>query len=146
MAYNPPLIHGPIAPENNPPIEPQFFQPSAFQIAAIALGASTTITTSVDHNYVVGQLVRLTIPQPYGSYQLSEQQGYVTSIPAADQVVLNINSTNANAFIPTIAAPFTLPQIMAIGNIENGTINANGRVNNGTTTPGAFINVSPFLS
>src|SRR5579872_6821588 len=98
MGFTPPLIFGLIAPESNPPINPQYYLPSVFTISALVLGSSTTVTTSVNQNYVVGQLVRLLIPESYGSFQLNGQTGYVTSIPAANQVVVNINSTQANAF------------------------------------------------
>lgn len=141
MSFSPPLIFGPIAPENNPPINPQYYIPNVFDISSIGLGSSTTITTSVDHNYVVGQLIRLLIPLTYGSFQLNGLTGYVTSIPAPDQVVINIDSTNANAFV--IGATTTPAQIVAVGDINSGVINAEGRINNGTFIPGSFINISP---
>jgi len=140
MSFSP--FPGPIAPENNPPINPQYYQPSVFVISDITLGQNTTITTSVDHNYVVGQNVRLLVPPTYGTYQLSELSGYVISIPAADEVVVNINSTNMNAFIPTPAYGPTPPQIVAIGDVNTGQINT-GRSGNPTYIPGSFIDISP---
>lgn len=134
---------GPIAPESNPPINPQYYQPSLFYISAITLGANTTITTSVDHNYVVGQLVKLLIPFTYGAQQLNQQEGYVISIPAPDQVVVNINSIKANAFIPSPTYGPTLPQIIAVGDVNSGQINASGRIQNITYINGSFINISP---
>ena len=62
MAQNS-VISYPTPPYQNPPIEPQFYQPSAFVISAITLGPQTTITTTVNNNYVIGQLCRLIIPQ-----------------------------------------------------------------------------------
>jgi hypothetical protein len=134
---------GPVPPENNPPINPQYYQPSLFFISAIALGNSTTVTTSVNHNYVIGQLVRLLIPPTYGSFQLNEQQGYVTSIPSANQVVVNINSTQANAFVPSPTYGPTPPQIVAVGDQSSGQISATGNVQIKTYIPGSFINISP---
>ena len=134
---------GPIAPESNPPINPQYFQPSLFFITAISLGRTTTVTTSEDNNYVVGQLVRLVIPKAYGSYQLNERQGYVISIPAADQVTLDIDSKGVNTFISSPTGVTTLPQMMAIGDINSGVTNT-GRTGNGTYVPGSFINISPL--
>jgi hypothetical protein len=145
MGYNPPLIFGPIAPENNPPINPQYYQPSVFDITAIALGVNTTVTTSVAHNYVIGQNVRLLIPAAYGSIQLNEQQGLVIAIPATNQVVLNINSAqNVDPFIAMPAYGPTPPQIAAIGDQNSGTINTTGRSNTGTFIPGSFIDISPL--
>lgn len=141
MSHN--IAPGPIAPENNPAIQPQNYQPRRFQISAITLGTNTTVTTSTDHDYVVGQLVRLLIPPTYGSYQLSEQQGMVLSIPAANQVVVSINSAqNVNAFVSSPTYGPTPPQIVAIGDQNSGPINT-GRTNNQTFIDGSFINISP---
>jgi len=135
---------GPIAPENNPPINPQYYQPSVFQITAISLGRSTTVTTSVDHNYVIGQNVRLIIPPTYGSFQLNESQGLVTSIPTANQVVINIDSSsNVNAFVSSPTYGPTKPQIAAIGDVNSGQINSSGPSNTITFIPGSFIDISP---
>jgi hypothetical protein len=141
------VISFPVPPYSNPPIEPQNFQPSQFVITAISFGVNTTVTTSVNHNYVVGQLTRLLIPSKYGSQILNEQIGYVISIPAANQVVLTINSTNSDPFIssPTFL-PFqskTLPQIVAVGDINSGIISSTGRILPTTNIPGSFINISP---
>jgi hypothetical protein len=141
MTFTPPLIFGPIAPESNPPIMPQYYLPSVFTISAITLGSTTTITTSVDHNYVIGQSIKLLIPSAYGSFQLNGQTGNVIAIPAANQVTVNINSIQSNAFV---IGPTTTPaQIIAIGDVNTGPINAQGRMNNGTFIPGSFIDISP---
>ena len=133
---------GPIAVYNNLPIEPQFYQPSRFVISAISLGQTTTITTTEDHNYVVGQEVRLLIPSSFGSYQLNESKGFVISIPASDQFELDINSSmNVDAF--SASSETTQAQCVAIGDINSGQINT-GRTNNLTYVPGSFINISPL--
>lgn len=132
---------GPIALYNNLPIEPQFYQPSRFVISAISLGKTTTITTTEDHNYVVGQEVRLLIPSSFGSYQLNETKGFILSIPSSTQFVLDINSSmNVDAFISSSAT--TVAQCLAIGDVNTGQTNT-GRTNNLTYVPGSFINISP---
>lgn len=206
-------IVGPIAPESNPPINPQNYQPRNYFISAITLGQTTTVTTTANMDYVVGQAVRLIIPNGCGCRQLNETQGFVLSIPAANQIVVGINSSqNVDPFISTVAtitgatqAPscvltatnqfqsgqkvsiagvqgmtqlngntytiltaspttitigvnstlFTaytsggtatitlLPQVLAIGDVNTGQINSNGRSNTGTFIPGSFINISP---
>jgi hypothetical protein len=135
-------IVGPIPPYSNPPIEPQYFQPSNFFISAISLGIRTVVTTSVNHNYVIGQLVRLIIPPSYGARQLNEQLSYVVDIPALNQVALDVNSFNDDAFINSGLA--TPAQINAVGDINNGIISATGRSVPTTNIPGAFINISPL--
>jgi hypothetical protein len=134
---------GPIAPENNPPINPQYYEPSRFVISALTLGIVTNITTSVPHNYVVGQQIRVLIPPFYGTYQISGQQGYVISVPSSTQVIVDINSSGANAFVSSPSYGPTQPQIVAIGDVNSGVINSNGRKGNGTFIPGSFINISP---
>jgi hypothetical protein len=134
---------GPVPPESNPPINPQYYAPRQFFISNVALGTTTTVTTSVNHDYVVGQLVRLLIPPTYGCSQLNEQQGYVLSIPAANEVVVGIYSAGGNAFISSPTYGPTKPQIIAVGDVNNGVINSSGRTNTGTFIPGSYINISP---
>lgn len=124
---------------------PQYFNPSQYFISAIALGMTTLVTTTKDNNYTIGQLVRLLIPPQNGCRQLNEQQGYVLSIPASNQVSLSINSFGIDAFVSTTNPQ--QPQIIAIGDINNGIISTNGKLgsnnNFAPTVPGAFINISP---
>lgn len=141
MAFPYPIT-GPIAPYNNLPIEPQNYNPNAFFISGITTGTSTTVTTTVNQNFVIGQLCRLIIPPTFGCRQLNEQQGYVVAIPNPNQVVLSINSSfNVDPFKSSPA--FTQPQILPVGDINNGTTNATGPNQTGTYIPGSFINVSP---
>ena len=141
MSVQPGVITYPIPPYSNVPIQPQNYQPSQFVISAVTLGQITTVTTSTNHNYVIGQQVRLLIPPTFGCIQLNEQTGYVFSIPAANQVTVNINSTNFDPYVASSAK--TVAQIVAMGDINGGQINANGTVNLNTPVPGAFINISP---
>lgn len=141
MSSQPPLLNGPIPPYTNPPIEPQNFEPSRFVINALSLGITTLVTTSVNHNYVIGNLCRLIIPKGYGCTQLNETQGYVANIPNQNQVELLINSSNGDPFISISLRQ--QPQILAIGDINQGVTNSNGRKSTGTTIPGSFINISP---
>ncbi len=135
---------GPLAPERNPPINPQYYEPSRFVIAAISEGINTIITTEIPHNYVVGQEIRLLIPVFWGAYQLNNQTGFVISIPSSTQVTVSIDSFGASPF--SLASPSPLypqpPQIIAIGDINSGALNQT-RSNNGTYVPGSFRDISP---
>ena len=131
---------GPIAGYNNLPIETGFYQPRVFFIEDVELGPTTTVTTTVDHDYVVGQQCRLIIPPTNGCRQLNEISGLVISIPADDQVILNINSSmNVDLFVTSTSK--TQPQILAIGDVNTGSTNT-GSTNNTTYIPGSFINIS----
>lgn len=142
------FVSGPIAPESNPPIEPQFYEPSQFEISAITLGTTTTVTTlqspfGVDNNYVVGQLVRFLIPSTFGTRQLNGQEGYVIAIPGVNQVTVAIDtSRNYDLFIASPAYAPTAAQIIAVGDVNTGAINTQGRRNNITYIPGSFRNIS----
>lgn len=136
------IFNGPTPAFNNPPIQPQFYKPSRFVISNVVLGQITSVTTTEDNNYVIGQLVRLLIPSSFGCRQLNESLGYVVSIPAPNEVVVAIDSSqNVDPFISSSAR--TKPEILAIGDINSGQINNSGRVANITYIDGSFINISP---
>lgn len=135
------VVSFPIPAYSNLPIEPQFYQPSVFVISAISLGQTTTITTTENMNYVVGQQIRLLIPPSFGSIQLNNQTGYVISLPSANQVEVSINSVYADAFISS-SSKVQSAQIVAIGDINQGYTSTNGPNIPLVTIPGSFINIS----
>lgn len=135
------VVSFPIPAYSNLPIEPQFYQPSVFTISAISLGQTTTITATENMNYVIGQQIRLLIPPSFGSIQLNNQIGYVLSLPAANQVEVSINSTNADAFISS-SSKVQSAQILAIGDINQGYTSSTGQNIPLVTIPGSFINIS----
>ena len=131
-------------PQNNPSINPQYYNPSRFVISAITRGMTTTVTTTADVNYFVGQEVRTNIPFPYGIQQINEQLSYVLSIPASNQVVLSIDSSKYDAFKPSPSNTTNVPQILPVGDINQGVQNTNGRTSQQTYIPGSFIDISPL--
>jgi hypothetical protein len=137
-----PFNTGPIAPYRNVPIEPEYFKPSVFIISNIVRGPTTFVTTIGDQNYVVGQLVRFTIPEAFGIGQINEQLAYVIRIVAANQVEVDVDSSQFDPFISSTVLS-TQPQIMAVGDNNSGIISSNGRVVSSTTIQGAFQNISP---
>lgn len=137
------VISYPIPAYQNVPIQANYYLPSRFVIEDITLGVTTFVTTSENVNYTLNQQVRLLIPLLYGSYQLNGFTGYVISIPQPNQVELSIDSSiNVDAFINSNDTT-EKAQVVAIGDIGNGAINAQGRMDNGTYIPGSFINISP---
>ena len=136
------VVSYPIPAYSNVPIEPQFYQPRFFFISTITLGVTTVVTTTVDHDYVIGQQVRLIIPPSFGCRQLDQQTGVVIDIPSSTQVTLNIFSLGGNPF--TASSATTQPQIIAIGDANTGQINSNGLLSQSTYVPGSFINISPL--
>lgn len=126
---------------------PDLYVPYRAAITAISVGATTTITTAVNHGFVVGQEVFIQIPkvhnsavswgtveldtQAYNASHVAPQQAYVTSVPALNQIVVNVNSTGFTAFAyPTSAQAalgMTFPAVYGIGD-----------QNFGPTGPGPF--------
>ncbi len=136
------VISYPIPPYQNFPIQAQFYQPSRFVISNVTLGVTTVVDTTVDHNYVIGQEVRLIIPPTFGCRQLNETKGYVLTIPSSTQVNVDIDSSqNVDPYVASSAS--TPAQILGIGDINSGQINNNGINSNLTYVPGSFINISP---
>lgn len=135
------IFPGPQPLYTNPPIQPEFYQPRMFFIDDITRGSNTTVTTTDDHDFVIGQVVRLIIPQEFGIRQLNGLQGIVISLPADNEVLVNIDSRFMNNFISSSGG--TQPQILPIGDENSGQINSSGRVNNLTYIQGSFINISP---
>lgn len=136
-----PIIQGPVALYNNVAVNPQYFKPRSFEISAIALGVTTTVTTAVDMDYVIGQEVRLVIPPGDGCRSLNQTTSFVIAIPNTNQVTLNINSLGNDSF--NDANTMQSAQIVALGDINTGAVNNEGRRNNVTYVPGSFRNISP---
>ncbi len=135
------VISYPIPIYQNLPIRDDFYKPSRFVISAITLGTTTTVTTTEDHNYVIGQLCRLYIPPTFGCRKINQQTGYVIGIPSTTQVILDLISTGDDPFIASSAT--TQAQILAIGDINLGSTNTSGRQNTSTFIPGSFQDISP---
>ena len=136
------VISYPIPPYSNLPIETQFYSPQRFVISDVTLGQTTTITTTEDMDYAIGQLIRLIIPPSFGCIQLNESQGYVISIPSSNQVEVSINSLRGVDQYIASSETTVVAQILGIGDVNSGQINANGRISNNVYIPGSFVNIS----
>jgi hypothetical protein len=136
------VISYPIPAYQNVPIEPEFYVPRRFAISSITLGKTTLVSSAETMNFLVGQLIRLIIPNAYGAYQLNNALGYIISLPSATQVEVQIDSSvGINAFV--LATNQTVvAQILPVGDINSGVITNTGRTNNQTFINGSFINVS----
>lgn len=129
---------GPIPPQNNPIIRPNYYRPSVFNIAALTLGNTTTVQTNTANNYVQGQQIRFIVPSFYGTRQLNEQTAFITAIIDTTQFVVNINSNGYSTFIASPPYTGQIPaQVMAIGDINNNSTSDNLSIS------GAFQNISP---
>lgn len=113
---------------------PNLYFPGTQIISFITTGTTTTIQTTAQHNFVVGQEVAFRIPSIWGTSELnslpntvipgSPIYGYVISVTNPKTVVVNINSTGYTAFNPNqLFASYPgekFPQIVAVGDVNTG--------------------------
>lgn len=124
---------------SNPAIMPEDYKPSVFGITSITQEENPTVTTAVNHNFVIGQDVRFIIPVSYGMRQLNGRSAIVTSVPADNQFIAKINTSNFDAF--TNPGTDTPAQVKAIGDINSGVRSSTGNIF-APTIPGSFQNIS----
>jgi len=122
---------------------PDLYIPELCYITSITKAAKAVITTSFNHNFVVGQQVGFTVPSAWGMTQMDSsvyvqssngipQQAYVTAVTAST-ITVNIDSTAFTTFAyPTSATAglgLTFPQVYAIGDQNTGySLNSSGQV------------------
>ena len=77
------------------------FQPARRLISSITKGATTEITTTFDHDYVTGTVVRINIPKDYGMYQLDNFTGEIT-VTGTDTFTIKLDSNKFDDFVSPI--------------------------------------------
>lgn len=113
---------------------PDLYFPGDKYVSSITTGTTTTIKTTSQHQYQVGQEVAFRIPNSWGTYQLnslpntlipgSPIYGYVVSVTDDLTFVVNINSTGYTAFNPNQSFSTypgeKWPQVLAVGDVSTG--------------------------
>ncbi len=113
---------------------PDLYLPGDTFISAITTGATTTISTTAQHQMQVGQEVGFRIPSAWGTTELNELPnlvipgspvyGYVVSVTDLQTVVVNINSSAYTAFNTNLAFVSTpgrtFAQMVAVGDVNTG--------------------------
>lgn len=114
---------------------PYIFEPGQNFISAITLsGTNVVVTTTANHNYVVGQEIAFRIPTAYGSTQLNSLPNnsipgspvyyYVTAVGSNTQFTCSALSSGVTAFATnqTVAQMVgqSLPQVVAVGDVNSG--------------------------
>lgn len=115
---------------------PFLYLPEDNIISAITTGATTTVTTTMYHNFEVGQEIAFRIPTFWGTTQLnslpntlipgSPIYGYVTSITDNWTFVCNINSSSFTAFTDngtmtsTTLLGLSYAQVLSVGDVNTG--------------------------
>lgn len=114
-------------------LNPFLYLPEDNVISAITLGSTTTVATTMYHNFEVGQEIAFRVPIQWGTTQLnslpnnvtpgSPIYGYVVSITDNWTFVVNINSSAFTAFNTnpaTVPTNQTYPQVLSVGDVNTG--------------------------
>ncbi len=105
------------------------FQPAMRIIQSITNASPAVITTTFNHQYKTGYIVRLYIPQGYGMLQANQLTGAIV-VTGDTTFVIDIDTTNFEAFTTPGAFPNNAQyaQVVPIGNVNDSiylaTINA----------------------
>lgn len=86
-------------------IQNPVFKPAARVITAITKANPASVTTSFDHNYVTGTIIRLFIPAGFGMVQANNLEGSII-VTSDTTFTIDIDTTNFDTF----AAAATFPQ------------------------------------
>jgi hypothetical protein len=71
-----------------------------------------TVTTTEDHEYNVGDIVRIIVPLLYGM-DIDHKVAKVLTVPASTTFTMDLDTTSQNAFTAP-AAPYTPAQVVPI--------------------------------
>lgn len=119
--------------------------PFTCDISSIAQGATTTITTAINHGFIVGNSVQFVIPPQYGMRQLDKMVGYVLSF-TSNTITVNIDSTLFDAFVIPIPAfsiiVFDPAQVLPVGDANTGYVTPDVS-HPALQIPGTFRNTYP---
>ena len=97
------------------------FQPAMRLVTAITNALNASVTTSFDHNYETGDIVRLFIPIGYGMVQADGLIGTIT-VTGSNTFTINIDTTLFDPFvIPPDPSPnvISVAQVIPIGEVNS---------------------------
>ncbi len=91
--------------------DPIFYPRSRF-IADISQAAQGVVTTTVQHGYLVGQIIRFTVPAVAGTNapsmtQLDGLEATIVAVPSVSTFTINIDTSAFNAYAWPLALNFT---------------------------------------
>lgn len=88
------------------------FVPKLRLISGITNSETPTVTTTEDHGYLVGDIIRLVVPLEYGMY-MNYVACEVLNVPSNNTFTVNFDTSCLNTFsVP--AAPYTQAQVIPI--------------------------------
>ncbi len=93
------------------------YKPAMRVIAGITNAPQCTVTTTVDHGYIVGTIVRLDVPPSGGMIQANQKTGTILQVPSTTTFVMDLNTTLFDVFsVPSVFPPaYNDSQVVPIG-------------------------------
>jgi hypothetical protein len=124
------------------PFSPIFY-PRRRTIINITQAAAAVIRTSVQHGYVVGQQIRVSLPD--ASFGMTEIDGLIGTVIAvtASEITTDIDSTGFTAFTFALPAdvPFTFPTVFPYGEDTGYALAAGVDILGDATLDGSYIGI-----
>jgi hypothetical protein len=87
-------------------IEHPVFQPAMRIISSISNSFPVEVTTTFDHNYITGTIIRLDIPPGYTMQQINQQFGPIT-VTSDTTFTIPIDTTQYDVFVAPSAYPYS---------------------------------------
>jgi len=95
------------------------FQRAMRIIASVTNGYPAVVTTTFNHQYITGMIVRLNIPTGYGMVQANQKYAPIT-VTGDTTFTIDINTTNFPAFVVPASFPYNAQyaQVTPIGELN----------------------------
>ena len=108
------------------------FQPAMRIISDITNAKNAVVTTTFNHQYISGMIVRLIVPQGYGMIQANQLSGIIT-VTGDTTFSITIDTTTFSPFTTPLTSPQDeqYPQVVPFGEVNS-------------TLLGSYKNVLPY--
>ena len=96
------------------------FERSAKHISAITNAMEATVTTTTDHKYGDGDIVRLLVPRSFGMNQADKLKGEIT-VTGAKTFTIKVDTTKFDLFAVPAPVPWYVnatAQVLPVGEIS----------------------------
>lgn len=91
------------------------FQPAMRIISALTNANPAAVTTTFDHQYETGMIVRLDVPLGYGMVQVNQMVGVIT-VTGSDTFIIDIDTTTFDVFAAPVS-PEQYAQCVPVGEL-----------------------------
>lgn len=82
------------------------YQPAMRLVTAVTNASTAVVTTSFDHDYLVGLIVRVYVPSEWKMFQIDRLVGTIIAVPTDDTFTIDIDTTNFDTFVVPAPEPW----------------------------------------